>query len=160
MNKAYLSLGSNEGDREQWLQQALALIGSRCGTVVKTSPIYQTAAWGNNDQPDFLNMVLQLETTMNELQLLNAILDIEISLGRRRTVKWGPRTIDIDLLFYNDEVIHVPGLTVPHPFIHERRFILAPLADIAPQHVHPILHKTIAQLLTECKDDLEVHRLN
>lgn len=157
MNKAYLSLGSNEGQRERWLQQAQEHIAINCGTITATSPIYETAAWGITNQPDFLNMVLGIETYLSPNELLQSILNIETSLGRVRTVKWGPRTIDIDILFYNNEVINQPGLTIPHPFLQERRFILAPLAAIAPQYVHPLLHKTITQLLADCPDKLEVH---
>jgi len=157
LNTAYLSLGSNEGNREQWLQQAIGLIAQKCGDITAKSPIYETAAWGINAQPDFLNMVLCINTPLSPEQLIRTILGIETSLGRTRTVKWGPRTIDIDILFYNNEIIELPDLIIPHPFLHERRFILTPLADIAPGYLHPKLNKTISQLLADCPDDLNVH---
>ncbi len=156
MNKTYLSLGSNEGNRMLWLQKATDLIEARCGAILQRSSVYRTAAWGITAQPDFLNMVVSVETTQTPTELLEKILGIERSLGRHRTVKWGPRIIDIDILFFNDEIIDSPGLVIPHPFLHERRFTLTPLAEIAPGLVHPKLKKTIAELLAECPDKLEV----
>jgi 2-amino-4-hydroxy-6-hydroxymethyldihydropteridine diphosphokinase len=157
MNVAYLSLGSNEGDRELWLEQAMKLIVAGCGTITMRSAIYETAAWGNNEQPDFLNMVAKVETGLTAEELLQAILSAETQLGRIRTVKWGPRTIDIDILFYNNDIVSSPDLIIPHPYLQERRFILIPLADIASELVHPKLHKTIRELLMQCPDRLEVH---
>jgi 2-amino-4-hydroxy-6-hydroxymethyldihydropteridine diphosphokinase len=157
MNTAYLSLGTNEGDRKQWLHQALSLIAKHCGHVTKQSAIYETAAWGITDQSPFLNMVVRLETSLSPGALLSEILTIEVTLGRHRTIKWGPRIIDIDILFYNDDIINTPSLTIPHPFIEKRRFTLVPLVDIEPYYFHPLLHKTSLALLSECKDDLEVH---
>lgn len=156
MNKTYLSLGSNEGNRMLWLHKATGLIEARCGTILNRSSVYRTAAWGITDQPDFLNMAVYVETTQTPIQLLNTILDIEISLGRHRDIKWGPRIIDIDILFFNDEIINSPGLVIPHPYLHERRFTLVPLVEIAPDLKHPKLKKTITQLLAECPDKLEV----
>ncbi len=160
MNVAYLSLGSNEGDRLQWLEKAIALISATCGTMQKRSAIYETAAWGITDQPDFLNMVITLETALSPTELLGAILQVETTLGRHRTVKWGPRIIDIDILLYDDVTMDMPGLIIPHPFMQDRRFILIPLAEMAPQYMHPVLHKTVAALLAECPDKLEVWRYN
>jgi 2-amino-4-hydroxy-6-hydroxymethyldihydropteridine diphosphokinase len=160
MNTAYLSLGSNEGDRQLWLQKAMELLAHDCGTTVSKSSLYETAAWGITTQPDFLNMALQLQTTLTPSQLITAILNIETSLGRQRTIKWGPRIIDIDILFYNDVVLQTPDLTIPHPFLQDRRFILAPLAEIAPTYMHPVFNKTVTQLLTDCTDNLEVHKYN
>ena len=159
MNKAYLSLGSNEGDRVQWMEKAMWLLTVKSGTIVNQSSVYETAAWGLNTQPDFLNMVIVLETTKNAHELLKDILEAETTLGRHRTVKWGPRTIDIDILFYDDEIIDTPELVVPHPYLQERRFILIPMAEIAPKLQHPKLQKTIAQLLEECEDELEVKKV-
>ncbi len=156
MNSAYLSLGSNEGDRPQWLDKAITLIAENCGTITARSAIYETAAWGINSQPDFLNMVVNLHTIQDPQALLTAILGIETFLGRHREVKWGPRIIDIDILFFNNEIVNVPRLSIPHPFLHERRFTLAPLNEIAPGYIHPVLHKTVGQLLAECPDKLEV----
>lgn len=156
MNEVYLSLGSNEGNRLQWLSKAIQLLNERCGDVVQQSPIYETAAWGITDQPAFLNMVVHLQTPHTAEQVLKGILDIETELGRQRSIKWGPRTLDIDILFFNDEVIDIEQLKVPHPYMQERRFTLAPFAAIAPDLVHPVLKKTISQLLEECPDKLEV----
>ena len=158
MNKIYLSLGSNEGNRIQWLQKAMDLIAARYGAVLTQSSVYETAAWGITAQPDFLNMVTYLETNQAPNELLETILGIETTLGRHRDVKWGPRIIDIDILFFNDEIIERPGLIIPHPYLHERRFTLTPLAEIAPDYVHPKLQKTITALLAECPDKLEVHK--
>ena len=156
MSTAYLSLGSNEGDRELWFRKAIALITGRCGEIEHLSPMYQTAAWGNSEQPDFLNMVICIHTTLLPATLLAAILAIEAELGRKRSVKWGQRTIDIDILLYDQDVISTPDLTIPHPLLHERLFTLAPLAAIAPDYIHPQLHKTIKQLLAACTDKLDV----
>ena len=156
MNKVYLSLGSNEGDRIKWLKKALGLLGIYVGKVAAQSGYYQTKAWGLTEQPDFLNMCVQVNTILPVTELLGAIQNIETKLGRQRTVKWGPRTLDIDILFYNDESIELPDLTVPHPHLQERRFVLLPLSEIAPDFVHPKLAKSITQLLKECNDELEV----
>ncbi len=160
MNTAYLLLGSNEGDRILWFETAIGLISARCGTLLKRSSIYETKAWGNTEQPDFLNMVVSIETTKTPEELLAAILGIEETMGRHRTVKWGPRIIDIDILLYNDAIIESTELVIPHPFMQDRRFTLIPLAELAPGYVHPKLHKTIAGLLAECPDELEVHKYN
>ena len=157
MNNVYLLLGSNEGNRMDWFQKAIEQIEACCGMIVKKSSVYETKAWGITTQPDFLNMVIQLETEISPEELLAALINIEISLGRKRDIKWGPRLIDIDILLFNNEVIDTPRLIVPHPFLHLRRFTLAPLAEIAPYYIHPVLHKTIAQLLTVSPDNLEVH---
>ena len=158
MNTVYLLLGSNEGQREEWLQTAIELLQEKCGDIIKRSAIYETAAWGLEEQPDFLNMALRLNTALSPVELLQQTQAIEHQLGRQREVKWGQRTLDIDILFYNDELTDIPGLKIPHPYIQERRFALVPLAEIAPGYSHPIFHKTITQLLDECNDPLEVNR--
>ena len=158
MNDAYLLLGSNEGNRMLWMQKAMDLLSVSCGAIVSRSSVYETAAWGITGQPDFLNMVILLQTTKSPFELLAAIHTIEDTLGRQRDEKWGPRTLDIDILLNNNEVIETPGLIVPHPFIQKRRFTLVPLAEIAPDYVHPKLNKTINQILSECPDTLEVHK--
>lgn len=157
MNKAYLLLGSNEGDRLLWLSKGVSLLKDR-NTLLSTSAIYSTAAWGVEDQPDFLNMAICIETELSPLQLLSEILDIEKQLGRQRTVKWGQRILDIDILFYNDEILSEPTLSIPHPFIQYRRFALAPMNDIAPLLLHPKLNKTITQLLVDCEDKLAAEK--
>ena len=156
MNKVYLSLGSNQGERLLWLEQAMHMLEDQAGKIITRSPVYVSKAWGLEAQPDFLNMALLLDTAKDPRQLLHIIRTIEEALGRQRHIKWGPRTLDIDILFFNDDVIASPELTVPHPFIQDRAFVLTPMADIAPGFIHPVLHKTIAALLTECTDLLAV----
>lgn len=144
----------------KWLQQAVSLLSARCGTVIQQSGTYQTAAWGITDQPAFLNKVVLLQTALSPSGLLSTIHEIETALGRQRDVKWGQRTLDIDILLYNTEVILLPDLIIPHPYMQERRFTLVPLAEIAPAYIHPKLHKTIAELLAICADKLEVHKID
>ena len=160
MNEAYLLTGGNMGDRTGFLKEARKKIEYECGRIVQSSALYETAAWGKEDQESFLNQVLQLETMLSPRDLLITILKIEESLGRKREVKYGPRTIDIDILFYNNEIIEEEGLHIPHPRLQDRRFVLAPLSEIAPHKIHPLLLKSIEQLLKECPDQLEVNKIN
>lgn len=158
MNEVYLLTGGNVGDRLMNLQQASLKIEKEAGTVLKKSAIYETAAWGLTDQNSFLNQVLLISTASGAEDLLQTLLHIELELGRKRMIKMGPRNIDIDILFYNNEIISSPNLTVPHPQIANRRFVLTPLNEIARAFVHPVLQKTIAQLLEVCPDHLEVKK--
>jgi len=160
MNKAYLLTGGNMGDRKEALHKALSLIATNCGTFITLSSIYETAAWGKTAQPSFFNQVMEIQTKLQPRQLLRKILKIETRLGRIREEKYGPRIIDIDILFYNDEVHNYPLLKIPHPEIQNRRFVLLPLAEIAPDLIHPVLKKTITQLLAICPDKLEVSRID
>ncbi len=159
MNKAYLLTGGNEGDRCQHMQQARANIEHICGRLLQVSSLYETAPWGKTDQPDFLNQVLLVETPFSPQALLQALLGIENELGRKRSVKNAPRTIDIDILFYNRIVLEEPGLCIPHPRIAERRFVLEPLNELSPDFLHPVLGKTILQLLLKCSDELAVKKI-
>jgi 2-amino-4-hydroxy-6-hydroxymethyldihydropteridine diphosphokinase len=145
---AYLSLGSNVGDRDQNLRGAIDRLRTG-GSVVSVSSFYETEPVEFRDQPWFLNCAIALETTQSATQLLATALEIERALGRQRTQSKGPRTIDIDILLFDDLVVDSPNLTIPHPAIPERRFVLEPLADIAPDRLHPELKKTIGQLLGE-----------
>ncbi len=160
MNIAYLLLGSNEDDRHTWLQLGTDAIIRTCGTILKKSAVYETAAWGLEDQPDFLNQVLCIQTPLKPDHLLAAIQKTEKQLGRQRTVKWGQRTLDIDILFFNDLVWNEPHLKIPHPYLAERRFTLAPLVEIAPSLEHPVLNKSLSTLLLECQDPLIVRKIN
>lgn len=155
----FLLLGSNEGDRLRNLEEASRRISLDAGEVVARSSVYRTAAWGMEDQPDFYNQVVAIRSPHSPEELLWRLLAIERAMGRVRRERWGPRLIDIDLLFYGNEVIDTSFLRVPHPGIPDRKFTLLPLAEIAPDLVHPVLHKTIAELLRECEDRLGVERL-
>ncbi|MFI5194965.1 MAG: 2-amino-4-hydroxy-6-hydroxymethyldihydropteridine diphosphokinase [Chitinophagales bacterium] len=159
MNKAYLLIGGNEGDRLLHMEQARANIELICGAVEQVSSLYITAAWGKTDQADFLNQALLINTGMDPHALLICILSIEEKMGRKRTVKNAPRIIDIDILFYNRLIMADTGLIIPHPRIPERRFVLEPLAEIAPGFIHPESGKTVQQLLRECTDTLAVKKM-
>jgi 2-amino-4-hydroxy-6-hydroxymethyldihydropteridine diphosphokinase len=156
----YLLLGSNLGNRDQNLRQAIHLIQQEVGKIVCVSGIYETAAWGKTDQHEFLNQIVQLESSFSPEALLTKILSLETLMGRTRTEKWGERTIDIDILYYGDVVLNTNPLTLPHPGIPTRRFVLEPLCEIAPEFIHPGLKKSNAQLLTECQDPLAVKKID
>jgi len=160
MNKAYLLTGGNLGNRMTNLQSAKVFIQKQCGKIILESPVYETEAWGMRRQPSFYNQVLHIETAMDAFALLREILSIEEQLGRKREIKMGPRIIDIDILFFNNDIIQTPQLTIPHPHLQERRFVLTPLASIAANYIHPVLHKKIIELLHECKDDLAVYKIS
>jgi 2-amino-4-hydroxy-6-hydroxymethyldihydropteridine diphosphokinase len=160
MNEAFLLTGGNIGERLEYLSAAKELIEKRCGRILSESSIYETAAWGIENQQAFLNQVLKIETLLTSGKLLKTILQIEEELGRKRELKYGPRTIDIDILFFNDEVIDQHGLKVPHPQMQNRRFVLVPLNEIASSKIHPLFQKTISQILAECPDPLAVNKFN
>lgn len=145
MHQVYLGLGSNVGDRQAYLQAAIAALPPQVA-VTDVSPIYETKAWGVEEQPDFLNMCVSGETALEPLELLEFVKGLEVTLGRQERERWGPREIDIDILFVDDMVFSSPELTVPHPGAGERATVLIPLADIAPALVHPQLDETIAWL--------------
>lgn len=158
MNKAYLLIGGNLGDRVRNLSEARERLQEACGTIRRMSALYETAAWGMGAQPDFLNQALLVETVLPPTELLHRLLEAERLMGRERGEKNGPRTIDMDILLYDSRVIAVPGLEIPHPRMHLRRFVLTPLAEISPRKRHPVLGLTIAELLAHCPDPLQVAR--
>jgi 2-amino-4-hydroxy-6-hydroxymethyldihydropteridine diphosphokinase len=155
---SYLLLGSNLGDRSARLAQARANLAASAGEIVAASSIYETAAWGVEDQPDFLNQVLAVTTSLAPTAVLAACQAAEQQQGRQRALRWGARSLDVDILLFGAEIIASPTLTVPHPALPFRRFTLIPLAELAPQLMHPQLHQTVAELLAECPDPLLVRR--
>lgn len=160
MCQVYLSLGGNLGDRLSNLTIAIRLISERIGEVLEESSIYETKAWGDTSQPDYLNMVIVVKTTLNPEELLNETQKIENELGRKRIEKWGARTLDIDILLINQLVINTERLKIPHPLMSERKFVLLPLMEIASEFIHPIFKTSIKTLTSGCEDTLEVKRLN
>ncbi len=156
MNVAYLILGTNLGNRKQNFINTKNLINTNCGEIIKQSLIYETAPWGKSDQPKYLNQVIVIKTSLTSFELLNKILYVENELGRVRLEKYGERIIDIDILFFNREIIKTPFLTIPHPHICERRFVLLPLAEIVPYKIHPEFRINLKKLLQNCTDVLEV----
>lgn len=155
---AYLSLGSNLGDRENLLRQAIARLETH-GRVVSVSSLYETEPVEFTDQAWFLNCAVALETTETPERLMAALLLIEQQMGRQRIQKKGPRSIDIDILLFGDTILDSPALTIPHPAMHQRRFVLEPLAEIAPEVRHPMLHKTIREMLDALPAGQDVRKL-
>lgn len=159
MNTGYLLIGGNLGNKYANLQKAAEYLEKETGNIVASSSIYQTKAWGNNNQPDFYNQVHIIKTNFSAEKLMEKILAIEEKMGRIRTEKNAARLIDIDILFFNNEVIHKNNLVIPHKEISNRRFVLIPLHELSPELFHPVLHKTISELLAACRDELEVKLL-
>lgn len=157
---AYLLLGGNLGDRKKNLELAIQLLNDEAGKVSAISSIYETAAWGIAEQPDFLNQAIRLETSLSALELLDKMLEIEKKLGRIRKEKWGERLIDIDLILFDEEIINIENrLQVPHPHMQNRKFVMKPLAEIAPNAYHPVLKKTISDIFENISDTLQVNKL-
>jgi len=159
MNWAVILLGSNLGNRMEYLLDAKARIETMAGRVAMASPVYETAPWGKHDQPAYLNQVICIDTILDPENMLRKLLDIEKEMGRLRTEQWAPRLIDLDILYYGEEIVDRPGLKIPHPRLHERRFTLEPLAYLLPEMIHPILKKSHSELLMMLSDELEVHVL-
>ncbi|MFN3396076.1 MAG: 2-amino-4-hydroxy-6-hydroxymethyldihydropteridine diphosphokinase [Thermodesulfovibrionales bacterium] len=147
MATVYLSIGSNLGRREDNCLKALKAMEEKGMTIKKRSLMYETEPWGVREQPYFINMAVEVETDLPPDKLLQVVKEIEKEMGRTETYKWGPRIIDIDILLYNDLIYERSDLKIPHPFMHERDFVLRPLSEIAPDKVHPVLNKTISELL-------------
>lgn len=158
MSAAFILTGGNTGDRLQYIDAAAEAIKNRCGRIVKKSFVYETAAWGIKEQDKFLNQALKVSTLLSPFELLDHLLQIEQEMGRIREKKYGPRSIDIDILLFNDVVIDTRNLKIPHPELPNRRFALQCLYQIAPNEVHPVFKKTIAQMLRECTDPLAVDK--
>ena len=155
----FLGLGTNLGDRETILNKTIEKLKDSAGNVISRSAIYESEPWGFQAENKFLNMVVSIRTRLNPDMLLKRLMKIETELGRVRTGEgYTSRTIDIDMLLYEDLIINKPDLKVPHPLIEERKFVLVPLCDIAADLVHPVSQKTFAVLLNECKDDIQVKR--
>ncbi len=159
MNSAYLLLGGNLGDRVENLVTARSLIETELGKIIKASSVYETAAWGITEQPEFLNQVLLVKTNLPAKKVMQIILSIENKMGRIRSQKNASRIIDIDILFFNDEIINQPNLTIPHPEIQNRRFVLVPLNEIASGLIHPVFKQSIKNLLSTTNDKLGVKPL-
>ena len=160
MQGIYLLLGTNLGNRESNLARAKSLAAKAGIEILRESAIYETAAWGIEDQPGFLNQVVAVATTLEPELLLEKLLSIEQEMGRIRERKWGQRLIDLDILYYHNRMIETKDLQVPHPGIPNRRFTLVPLAEMAAEEWHPVLQKSHRQLLEECQDKLKVKRLD
>jgi len=158
MTQLFLSLGGNLGNTREIFEGTYPLIEKKIGKISVYSSVYQTEAWGPIPQEDFLNQVLLVNTTLSAQACLTEMLAIEKEFGRERKERWGPRTLDLDILYYSDITIAEEDLTVPHPRIAERKFILTPLAEIAPSFTDPTSRKTMTALLNECEDSSLVNR--
>jgi 2-amino-4-hydroxy-6-hydroxymethyldihydropteridine diphosphokinase len=158
MNTAYLLIGGNLGDRAAYLQMAQTKIADTCGNITNTSSIYETAAWGNTSQPSFYNQAIVVSTTLSPEALMDQLLSIELEMGRVRDQKYGPRTIDLDILMIDGLVFNTEKLTIPHPQMHNRRFALLPMVEVAPTLKHPLLDQSIEDLLQNCPDKLDVQK--
>jgi len=158
MSVTYLLLGSNMGNSRQQLTIARQFISKQIGAIQRSSGLYHTAAWGNTQQADFLNQVIIVHTALTAQQTIQAILSIEKKMGRVRDKKNDPRIIDIDILFFNKEIIHTADLHIPHPQIQNRNFVLVPLNELSPNFKHPVLQKTVHYLLKNSPDRLTVKK--
>ncbi len=159
MERIFIGLGANLGDPVQTMTTAQQHILNRIGPIKQASSFYQTDAWGNPDQPDFINQVIEITSKLHPQAILESLLSIESLLGRTRVVKWEARLIDLDLLFYGQRILQEPDLIIPHPYIHLRNFVLVPLVEIAPDFYHPVLKHSMADLLTNSPDLLDIKQI-
>jgi 2-amino-4-hydroxy-6-hydroxymethyldihydropteridine diphosphokinase len=159
LTEVYLLLGSNLNEPALQLAIARKLITKQVGLIVSESHEYRSAPWGVIDQPDFLNQVLCVQTSFSALELLACLQQIELKMGRERIVKWGSRIIDIDILYFGNDIITNSHLKIPHPELQNRRFTLIPLCDLAPEFIHPVFNISNKTLLNRCTDNGEVHQL-
>jgi len=160
MNSIYLSIGSNTGNRREYLKKALQLLESGNDSIGSVSPVYETEPWGVRNQQNFYNLAVELVSELEPAALLEKIHHIEHICGRKRTVElYSPRTLDIDILFYNNLILTTDDLKIPHPLLHSRLFVLVPMGDIAPDFRHPVLGKTIRQLIRKCDDGSKVSKI-
>lgn len=143
----FLQLGSNMGQRSELLARARSLIAQRIGPILLSSSVIETAAWGNTDQPSFLNQVLKIISFLSPEDLLDVALTIEKDLGRERNEKWGPRLMDIDIIAIEQQIIDLPHLSVPHPWLHQRLFVLQPMSEIAPYWIHPVYQRSVREMM-------------
>lgn len=157
--EVFIALGTNLGDRTENLKKAIHEIELKVGVIIKQSSVYETKPWGKTNQPDFYNQVILVHSNKTPEECLLTLSGIEKQMGRKRDEKWGARIIDLDLLYMNDSIIETDKLSLPHPGIAQRRFVLVPLVEIAPDFIHPLLQKNQRQLLNECPDLLEVKSL-
>ena len=146
MSVSYIGIGSNLGIRQENCFRAIEILEKRGIKVQKKSSLYETEPWGVKDQPRFINMVVQIETTLEPNDLLRVLKDIEKEIGRQDSFRWGPRMIDLDILLFNALVLNEKDLQIPHPYLHEREFVLRPLSEIAPDVMHPVFHMSIYKL--------------
>ena len=163
MNEVYLSIGSNEKNKKQNILSATKLLSEQCGNIVKQSAIYETPAWGFESNNSFLNIAVKIHTKLSATNLLNLILSIEKQIGRVRkktNQPYSDRIIDIDIIFFNDEIINTENLVVPHPLMHKRLFVLKPICDINCNYKHPVLQHTITELIEFCEDDSEIVKVS
>ena len=161
MSDVYFSIGSNLGDRKISLEKAVFYIEKIIGKIIKTSSVFESEPWGVDYKEKYLNQVLLCQTILSPVSVLNEILKIEKLIGRKkREVKYESRIIDIDILFYDNQCINTKSLVVPHPLLHKRKFVLAPLNEINSKFIHPVFNKSIKQLLNECSDNLKLEKIN
>lgn len=159
MNIAFIISGGNLGNRQANLSAAKNLLIQKAGVIKSVSSLYETEPWGVTGQPNYFNQVIEILTKYSAEALMQTLLQIENTLGRVRHKKYDARTVDLDILFFNDVIINTPMLIIPHPRLHERRFVLEPLNEIAPEFIHPVFKKTVAQLLKECSDPSNVRKI-